>query len=318
MSDAVQIPAQAVAFFLWKLSPRKVEREGRKPVDGWSQRKLLMAPDASGRAAQVFPRAAFNFEAIRSAYGAGRYRAEWLGSDHRKLGAGMTVTFELRDPEAAAAPPAGAHHAPHAPAPAGMAGPDGQPMSPWALMAMIDQRAEREAERARADAERSQQRDREFFALLIKGAPAINASNGTAVAAAGVSPEMAQREADLLKREMRLEMREAVAKMRAELEAEYASDDDDEDFVPSKTVGEAAKRVGIKLIGELEEQAPDLLKAAIPEIVDRLKKAGFTPSKELEREIKGGASKPNGAAKRAPAVTEADVDEAVRRATEGN
>jgi len=124
MSDAVQIPAQAVAFFLWKLSRARWNARDESPSTAGASASFSWRPTPAASGAGL-PACGVQLRGDPFGLRRGPLPGRVARSDHRKLGAGMTVTFELRDPEAAAAPPAGAHHAPHAPAPAGMAGPTG-------------------------------------------------------------------------------------------------------------------------------------------------------------------------------------------------
>jgi hypothetical protein len=315
-------PTAAVAFRLFSMVPATGTTESGAKRRGYTQKKINAPPDQSGRSGDLWPPALFDPATLRAAHGVGRYRAEWIDGGGKVIG---RETFELRDlvgPQVTpATSPATSSAAPVGLAPGVMMGPGGVPLDPWTLMQMMDQRAERAEERARADAQRATEREREFTTKLLEAVrgPAVVA--GAAAPAGGVDA----RERDLMAREMKLEMREAIAKETARLRAEFeanAPDDDDDDYVPPKSVKQAASRVGIKLIAELEDQAPELLKAGIPVFIEKLKDMGFRPSRELEREargaLRGKSSRTNGEAKREdePEATDDDVAEVLGGAAE--
>lgn len=140
-----------------------------------------------------------------------------------------------------------------------------------------ERRQDRADERWRLQAEAAQQRDREFMAHILG-----------ALVQTRTQPEASS---DLLRRELSLEIRQGMQRMREELGNVEIEEPDDRD--PPADVGEGMARVGSALLGELEERAPQLINELIPNVAEWLKQKGFTPSADIAAQMTGRAA-PNG------------------------
>jgi len=119
-------------------------------------------------------------------------------------------------------------------------------------------REERLAARHREEAAAAQQRDREFMGAIIATLKQPTAPNS--------APD-----ADLLRREMQLAIREGMHAIRRDVGEQLAQiptedPDDDEDGAPPKDLDEAAERIGQQLLGKLENVAPEVVEKLVPRV----------------------------------------------------
>lgn len=314
MANQLRAPAGATHFKLFRLIRREgINQKTGKEWKNWCATKLLAPPDAEGRAVDAFPISVFDLAQIAQAFGFGRYRIEWHNADTGRKPL-LTHEVELADPTAGASKGAPAPLSQPA-RPLEAPNPAAPPTDPLSLIAWADARADRQMATMREEFRNSQERDRQFMAAVVAGRP-VAAAGAAGAGDAPATGDALRRELELVRRELALEQREALAKareeIRAELEEEMGDDDnDDPSYVPPKNMKQAASRVGIRLIEELEQRAPGLLEAAIPAIFDNLKKAGFKPSRELEAAA-GGRTKEE--ANGVNGVTREDFDAAINQA----
>lgn len=152
-----------------------------------------------------------------------------------------------------------------------------------------ERREERLAERARQDSIAAQERDRQFLGTML----ATMAQRGGAPA----------EDASLLRREMNVTIRESMSSLKRELLNALPEETDEPDAepgneTPPEDMAEGASRIGMRMLQELEQRAPDLLNEAIPNIAKWFQSKGFKMSDELQGEINGAGAPVNGRAHR--------------------
>lgn len=123
------------------------------------------------------------------------------------------------------------------------------------------EREERLATRHREEALAAQERDRQFMGAII--------ATLKQPAAGGAA------DADLLRREMQLQIREGLHTIRKDIgqQLEQLTPDDedpDDDDTPPKDLDEAAERIGQQLLGKLENVAPEVVEKIVPRVQDWL------------------------------------------------
>jgi hypothetical protein len=122
-------------------------------------------------------------------------------------------------------------------------------------------REERLAQRHREEAAAAQQRDREFMGAII--------ATLKQPAAGGAA------DADLLRREMQLQIREGLHTIRKDigqqLEQLTPDEDDPDDDAPPADLDEAAERIGQSLLGKLENVTPEVVDQLVPRVQAWLK-----------------------------------------------
>ena len=258
---SLQPPPTAVAFRLWSLTLKMGARttEGGRPWKNWIATRVLLPAGPDGVAGDVFP-AGFGSTEILSTFGAGRYRVEWLNEHGKRVGEHMH-TFELQAPAGERVPivegPSSAGPSSAAPQ-RGASGLEG--MSAFDLLAFLDSRESRVEEKMRAQAERDRERDQQFFGLVLQTLKESSARP----APAGFDP-------DLVRRELRVSVAEQMGQLRAEL----GEAGPPEDLAPPKNPGQAAARLGMRFVGELEAALPGIVKRIVPALVAKLDAAGI-------------------------------------------
>jgi hypothetical protein len=275
----------------------KVDRVGKKKF------KVRGEPLADGTVPDSWPVEEFSTARILDLWGPSVYVTMWFNAAGEQLG---TSTFEVA--QASTPDPAGPKlkrprgRPPSAPRnlaapladdedddePAPVRRQTGESMSLGDYLVLQQQNADRQekreeriAARLREDAERNQQRDREFMGQIL----------------ATLRQPTGAPDADLLRREMALTIREGLSQIRSELAPLGGADDDDEEETPPADLEEAGQRVGMRLLQELEQKTPDLLRDAIPRISEWLQAQGFRPSPELAAQIAAATPSPNGVRK---------------------
>lgn len=274
--SVIKPPEKAVAFAIFRLHKAKGKREDGKQWQSARAERLSSGSDDEGRVINVWPAASFRVKDIRRVFGGGRYRVEWLDATGAKISG---ETFECIAPAQTdapmVAPPAAAPGA--APAPTG-GGNDLANMSFMELFTFLERRDQAASERAREEARADRERDREFTQTMLTLIKDSRGAGGGEAARSSSADE-----ASLLRRELAVTLKEEVAKIREDLMAD--DDDDAAPYKPPKNVADAASRVGIKLIEEIEETAPEMLKEGIPTFVAWLKSKGLKLSEELEADV---------------------------------
>jgi hypothetical protein len=275
----VKPPSGSKSFRLHRFNETKYKRDDRSVTKQVPGPPLTGDADpTTGKVANEWATTSWNLLAVRERFGAGRYRVVWLGADGKKMGGD---TFELTKPEpqpAIVAPATAEREAGDVESLRGQI----SGLDLFMLLqkerdradARAGERAERDAERDRERMRDERERDRQFFTLML--GQVEKATKPTAGAGADF---------DLLRRELALSTREELAHMRAEVSATLGRIDTGDDYKPPKNVTEAASRVGIALIEELEEEAPELVKDAIPAVVRWLRSKGRKPSAKVQRQI---------------------------------
>lgn len=263
------IPAGVTHFQVYKLT----RGEGTRPNGGkyktWRGKRLDGDPDPrSGKVSHQWPLSELDAAKIRRRWGAGRYRVryvtelgELLGSEDITL---ETPPGEVQGDALEAPEHDGGGGASSSPASRlrGMAGRTLDGGSMFEIMMLMQDSRDRGAERAAADAERAADRDRQFFAQLQaqqqQTIALLTGQNGGAAVVGGAGPRRVvgitrkgmARELKLLRRELALEQREELARIRDELL------DQEPDDPPAKTAGEAAEKAGIAAVEGLGEHMP--------------------------------------------------------------
>ncbi len=147
------------------------------------------------------------------------------------------------------------------------------------------EREDRARERSREEAREARESDRQLMLGMMQ-----MMAQGRATAAPDFSP-------DLLRRELALEMREGIAGIRRDLATDLGSrpppDDDDPDDAPAN-LEDGASRIAMRMLGELEQRAPELLQEAIPTIVGWIRSKGVPLSPALQKSIEEHRAGQNG------------------------
>jgi hypothetical protein len=292
-SSTIVVPPEAHHWAIDRLTTE--EKNGKK----FARRTGMTSdPLSDGTVPRSWPASEFSPARVLEHWGPGKYRVEFFDMKGEML-TGTARVFDVATPKPAAGP--ALRKTKHAQArepvfeddddpPArrrGGGGGDSLSVSELIMLQREDRaaqeaREERLAERARQDAVAQQQRDREFMGMVM--------------ATMQQSRAPVEASSDLLRRELALEIKEGLSRIRRDLDDREPDDPDPEDETPPKDLDEAGTRIGMRLLSELEQRAPDLIEEAIPRIADYLKTKGFKPSAELEAAM---AQKPtNGRAHR--------------------
>jgi hypothetical protein len=282
----------------WCLEKHTVEERASRGPDDPARivrrtQKMTSDPLPDGTVPNSWPAAEFSPSRVRDVWGAGKYRVRFYDTTGEPI-AGTSRLFEVADPVAP-----GPKLRPKKGQPVDDVDEDepsrtrrrpsgGESLTLAELLMMQredraaqDAREERLAERLRQEALIQQQRDREFMGMIV------------ATMKSGAEPAAAS--SDLMRRELQLTINEGLAQIRREVRSYEPEDEpDDPDAEPPKDLDEAGTRIGMRLLQELEERAPNLVEEAIPRIAEFLKSKGFKPSAELENAMNG--PKPNGRA----------------------
>jgi len=281
-------PAGAHHWTLWRLESRQVKNT-ETGKSRWQTFQERMRGDAGpdGVVAEAWPTSEFKPQHVLARWGAGRYRVDWYSVKNERLDGEI---FELAEQPssrmgASRVAPQGAEVEQGAAA----AAQGGFPMDPWSLMQWVEAQREASAERERQRADAQRERDRDFFqqmqAQQAASTHTLLTMLGTKAAAPAADAGLAQREIALAMGEMGLKFEKRIAAAIEELGAGGGGGEGDDDTPPAASLEEAGQRIGMKVLKELEDKAPEMLEDAIPMVVGWLKKKGFTPSEELEDEL---------------------------------
>ena len=297
-------PAGATHWSLASVVNTTGRKEDGKKYSTAKTKTLHGTARPDGSVPEVWPVAEFSMRRVLDTWGAGRYRVTWYGSDDEKI-SGDVFQVDLPPDRKAAAPTPRAARAPRAEhyEEAPTAGPHFDPTLPtsqagWAML--MQDREERAAERRRVEAKEEEQRreaaferqraaDREHTQSLIA---ALTAGRGNAAPAV---------DSELIRREMAVTVREQMGGFRAEFGTLLAGlqankdrggrDNDDPD-----DLAEGAERIGLRVLSELEDAAPELVEACIPGFIALLQGRGWKPSAEILAALDGLKGKHNGTA----------------------
>ena len=259
-------------------------------VDGHGRRtKMTGPPDDDGHVADTWPTGEFSPAKILAMWGDGKYRVEWYGADDERM-KGLAQTFEVATPARGAKK--GAPRTMQSkrrrlavddePEPLERVAQAGGQVGILDMLAML--RAEREDAQQRA--QEQAERDRQFWSQQQQSQMQMMQMWMGKGGAGGASDPGAM---DLLKRELKhnqdvalFQLRKDLLGLKDELEPETEPGGDDE---PPKDMGEAGERIGMSIMAELEEAAPELVQQLLPSLINVLRGKGFTLSDELQARI---------------------------------
>ena len=281
-----EVPIHATHFDLWKLTRRTGVGTNGKKYRTWEPKRLTGAPDAQGRVTNRWLLSELSPVTVRRRWGAGRFRVRYSNEAGDVLGA---TDWELETPESErqgdpidGAPSAGASedgaHVGGSGASAaarlrGVAGRlDGGGV--LELMLMMNDQADRTAQRAREDAQLQVERDRQFFAQFAAQQTQMMQSimSRPAAAPAPAPATDLTRELALMRRENLLNLREVETRLAATLGDLGGGDDGAADTT------EALERAGVGLVEGLGEEVPALVGEALSALKGWLKAKGQNPS----------------------------------------
>jgi hypothetical protein len=273
----IKPPATAITFGLIRILG---------PGDKGKRSKVVGPPLEDGTVPDRWAISEFSPQAILAAFGPDQYRADWFDGQGKRISGKV---FRVANPPATGGakiesprrgrPPSSRREVeegePERERDRGRGDPDH--ISFRELLAMqAEDRRERERAEERADTRRreeaaaQQQRDREFMATMV--------------GALMQTRQQPAAEGDLLRRELQLEIRQGMSRIREELDGREPEEDPDPEDLP-QDLGEGMQRVGAAILGELESRAPHLVGELIPQVADWLQKRGFTPSQQLQDQM---------------------------------
>jgi hypothetical protein len=269
-------PPTAVSFGLVRLLTRN---------DKGKRAKVLGEPQADGHVPERWPVAEFDTAKILEAFGPDNYRVDWYDNSGKRI-KGQTFVVahapsggaRIDKPRRGRTPARAERGDDEEPRERGR-DPDAISFRELLMMQAEDRkeqerREERADQRRREEGERAQQRDREFMATVMGALMQTRAA-----------PDQG---ADLLRRELSLEIRQGMAQLRTELGGNEPEEEPDDPNEPPSLEG-----VGAAILGELEARAPHLVGELLPEVGKWLQSKGFAPSADLQAQL-AGAVKPNG------------------------
>jgi hypothetical protein len=279
---AVEAPHGATHFAIFRLTR----------VNGTSkQEKMIGEADETGYVPDNWPVAEFSTRNVLSQWGEGRYRVEWYSGAEGQRMKGAGASFEVAAPPRGKKPSrklrAAAAEIEEAGEPAARASAQiasGQPIGVLELMALLEARTDRAEAKAAAQAER----DRQFWAQQATAQQNMLQTLLTTLRGGGSGAET-----DLLRREMALDLDRKMFELRQEMAAAQQPDDtDDPDDTPDppKDLEEAAERIGMAFLSQLEGAAPELVQKMIPRFLSMLKAQGMQPSPEMQAKIAAAAN----------------------------
>jgi len=268
------VPASAATFSLELCYEEIVDGRPKK-----RRKRMKGEPNTKGEVPVAWPAHEFSVENVLQAFGPGRYRVDFYDATGEHVPDSGRI-FEAAVPARPDGPRFRKRRreladdaADEAPARRRDAN---APITAMDLILMQqqqaaerEQREERLAERHRSEMVAQSERDRQF---MIQFAQMLNGR------AAGAPPD-----ADLLRRELSLEIREGMSRVRRELR-DLEPDEPDPDPGP-RDLDDAQDRIGRKILAELEERAPDIMHEAVPALVGYLRTKGVRFSPELETAI---------------------------------
>jgi hypothetical protein len=290
-------PPDAHHWMAWKQT-----HEPKAGVGGFGKRiRMTSPPLEDGTVPDSWPVSEFSPKHLLRTWGPGKYFIEWYAEAGNRL---KMEHVEIAEPATDAGPKLrGRRHMSGTPSDDAE---DGAPplerlrKTGGTSMSVMDylilqredakaaaEREERLQQRWREESAAAQQRDREFMGAII-----------ATLKQPAVVPGQAA-DAEILRREIALNIREGLMTIRKDVadrlgELEPDDDERDDPDEPPADLEEAGARIGMRLLHELEQKAPDLIEEAIPRIADFLKQRGFAPSPELDAAMKARAAGVNG------------------------
>ena len=260
--EPIKPPTEARAWALY--------RGEKKPgTDRFRYIQVKGEPLEDGTVPALWPAAEFSYRTVLEVFGAGQYRVEWYDAsgEHMKgKGARFAVaapapktkrpgrprTRELEDePEAQPVIPPGMSQG-------------GGSLGFVELLTLL--RGERDDAQRRADAQA--ERDRQFWATMQATQTQLLT---TVLGARGSSAA----DPDLIRREINVGIREGIAQLRDELDP--GDEPYEEPGDPPADLTEAGERVGMQVLATLEQSAPHVLRAIMPNIVKGIMGAKLPP-----------------------------------------
>jgi hypothetical protein len=264
-------PPDAHHWMCWKFSEVTTPGMDLRRV---KKLKMQSAPREDGTIPDSWPISEFSPKNLLASWGDGKYQIEWYEEAGKRIG---KTIYEVASP--AASGPRLRTRRPNAPI---GNEPDDEPASPLermrqngagATMSIMDylilqredakaasEREERLAQRHREDSAVAQQRDREFMGAII--------------ATLKQPAQTGAPDADLLRREMALAIREGLHTIRKDVTEQLGQmqpDDDEPDDTPPEDLDQAAERIGQQLLGKLEHATPEFLEQLLPKVQDWVK-----------------------------------------------
>lgn len=263
-------PADAHHWMCWKFSEVTTPGMDLRRV---KKLKMTMPPLEDGSIPDSWPISEFSTKRLLACWGDGKYQVEWYEESGKRIR--MTV-YEVAEPRPEAGPKLRARK----PMPAIDDDDDAPPLerlrrSGGQSMSLMDylmlqrqdqaaaqEREERLSQRHREEAAAAQQRDREFMGAII--------------ATLKQPAQTGAPDADLLRREMALAIREGLHTIRKDVSEQLAQipsgdDEEEEDDKPPKDLEEATERIGQQLLATIETRAPHLVEELVPRVTDWLK-----------------------------------------------
>lgn len=285
---ALKPPAEAVAFVVFRVTTRHDSTGGH----GGKRIRMKGPPLDDGTVPDMWPVSEFSSQRVLEMWGPGRYKVDFYdGEDNLMRGQGHL--FDVAHP-VGKAPRSDRRLRPARPetseqGSAPLAAPAAGGIGVLDLLTLM--RAEREDADRRAEA--AADRDRAFYAA--------QQAQQTQLLTTILGNRSSQVDPDQLRRELQLSVDRGMLGIRQEIfqrqreadDNEEPEDPDPED--PPADLEEAASRIGMSFFGEIERNAPHLLRELVPTFVEWLKPRGFTPSAQLQQQIQATLRARNGA-----------------------
>ncbi len=246
--------------------------------------KMTGPPEDNGQVPDAWPVDQFSTGQVLKMWGDGKYKVEWYGGDGERI-ASAGQLFEVATPSPATAkqrklqPPRRSARVEAAPedevieraAQGGVGG-----IGILEILTLLRSEREEARELAAAQAER----DRQFWAQM----QAQQTQLLTTILGRGGG----QVDGEILRREMAVTVREGMAQLRRDLDSQREEDDGDDPepgLDPPRDMSEAAERIGLSFLSELEGAAPAIVQKMVPAFVEFMQSKGLVPSPELQARI---------------------------------
>lgn len=277
LSMSIDPPSGATHWSIWKVTPRN-----RTTNDPGRRDQLSGEAQADGNVPSAWPIDQFSKQNVLEQWGDGRYRVEWYDANNEHM-KGQGQLFEVAKPKGRPAKPPKlqprlrpSSEAEPAYEPPAAAGNGSQTIGFLEVLTLL--RAERESAREQ-EAQRAE-RDRQWQMQLQQ--------QNTQLLQAILGNRSSPADGDLLRRELNQTIREQLFAFREEQQRREGElePEEPEGTDPPRDIEEAGNRIGLALLGELEHKAPELLNKFLPNLLNTLKGQGFTPSPELEAQIR--------------------------------
>jgi len=267
--EPIKPPPEARAFAL--------QRGDKKPgTDRFRYLPVRGEPLEDGTIPALWPATEFSLRAVLENFGPGQYRVEWYdGSGEHMKGKGARFAVAAPAPKPKKGRPPQRRELEEEPEPlglpAGTAPPAGGSLGFVELLTLL--RGERDDAQRRADAQA--ERDRQFWATMQATQTQLLTTVLGARGQGGADP-------DLIRREINVGIREGIAQLREEFQG---GDDEPDDLPPGDPpadLSEAGERVGMQVLATLEQSAPHVLRAIMPNIVKSIMGAKLPPEAQAK------------------------------------